>query len=491
MNGFFLISKKYARNITKDTDNELFIFCCFSFLGSCEAFPEPFDDDEFYDGVVSPLRAYATNARSRRSPEDKFSTIKDAESLIPSNYSIHEPPPTNNSEPTGVDFSVLIMNVRDIKELNEELSLEMNLRIYWKDTRLSHLADRSGDKFIVLNPKLVESIWMPDIFIDHVKSVQQPALITKPASLRVYPDSSVRYSARCNVDMKSYAYSSQIMALDWREGKGALLVDFLELPNFDVALDTTQNFMVNTSSGSYSGIRFTILLRRKLSYHLIQTYLPSTLFIIVSWLSFLVPPESVPGRMALCMTTLLTLTAMFSAVRLAKHTERVIRLRSKKTKPPPKISSTVAALTQNGTQPMIGYRTYGEFPSLQHIKQYESSQSNGVGGDVRRRSPPETNGPTPPDPTPVPAKPVPPPPPSQPPPPLPAPPPPVSVPHPIISSTERALSKYELAAKKIEKFTSIVIPSLFIVFNFIYWPWLIESANYYDHRKSSTVYHAL
>ncbi|XP_035706312.1 gamma-aminobutyric acid receptor subunit rho-2 isoform X2 [Folsomia candida] len=428
------------------------------------------------------------------------------------------------------------MNVRDIKELNEELSLEMNLRIYWKDTRLSHLADRSGDKFIVLNPKLVESIWMPDIFIDHVKSVQQPALITKPASLRVYPDSSVRYSARitvtmacqmdfhfypadtqrCNVDMKSYAYSSQIMALDWREGKGALLVDFLELPNFDVALDTTQNFMVNTSSGSYSGIRFTILLRRKLSYHLIQTYLPSTLFIIVSWLSFLVPPESVPGRMALCMTTLLTLTAMFSAVRqntpnvsyvkaldiwmvvciifvfltLVEYTV-LLKLRSKKTKPPPKISSTVAALTQNGTQPMIGYRTYGEFPSLQHIKQYESSQSNGVGGDVRRRSPPETNGPTPPDPTPVPAKPVPPPPPSQPPPPLPAPPPPVSVPHPIISSTERALSKYELAAKKIEKFTSIVIPSLFIVFNFIYWPWLIESANYYDHRKSSTVYHAL
>lgn len=41
------------------------------------------------------------------------------------------------------------------------------------------------------------------------------------------------------------------MALDWREGKGALLVDFLELPNFDVALDTTQNFMVNTSSGRF------------------------------------------------------------------------------------------------------------------------------------------------------------------------------------------------------------------------------------------------
>lgn len=46
------------------------------------------------------------------------------------------------------------------------------------------------------------------------------------------------------------AYSNRILALDWREGKGALLVEYLELPNFDVALDTTQNFMVNTSSGS-------------------------------------------------------------------------------------------------------------------------------------------------------------------------------------------------------------------------------------------------
>ncbi len=68
-------------------------------------------------------------------------------------------------------------------------------------------------------------------------------------------------------------------------------------------------------TGVYSGIRFTVVLRRYLSFHMIQTYLPSTLFVIVSWLSFLVSPESIPGRMTLCMTTLLTLTAMFAAVR--------------------------------------------------------------------------------------------------------------------------------------------------------------------------------
>ena len=42
---------------------------------------------------------------------------------------------------------------------------------------------------------------------------------------------------------------------------------------------------------------------------------PSTVFVVLAWLSLFVPAESVPGRVGMGMTTLLTLTAMFSAVR--------------------------------------------------------------------------------------------------------------------------------------------------------------------------------
>ena len=59
----------------------------------------------------------------------------------------------------------------------------------------------------------------------------------------------------------------------------------------------------------------TVLLRRKISYHLLQTYLPSGLFVIVAWLSLFLPAESIPGRVTMAMTTLLTLAAMFGAVR--------------------------------------------------------------------------------------------------------------------------------------------------------------------------------
>ena len=67
--------------------------------------------------------------------------------------------------------------------------------------------------------------------------------------------------------------------------------------------------------GVYPGVIMTLLFRRKISYHLLQTYLPSGLFVIVAWLSLFLPPESIPGRVTMAMTTLLTLAAMFGAVR--------------------------------------------------------------------------------------------------------------------------------------------------------------------------------
>ena len=50
-------------------------------------------------------------------------------------------------------------------------------------------------------------------------------------------------------------------------------------------------------------------------YHLTLTYIPSIIFVIVAWISFLVPSDVVPGRMVLCVVTLLTLMSMFHSVR--------------------------------------------------------------------------------------------------------------------------------------------------------------------------------
>jgi len=47
----------------------------------------------------------------------------------------------------------------------------------------------------------------------------------------------------------------------------------------------------------------------------VQVYLPSFMFVIVSWVSFLVKPEVVPGRMAMLVTLFLVLINIFNSVR--------------------------------------------------------------------------------------------------------------------------------------------------------------------------------
>ena len=66
---------------------------------------------------------------------------------------------------------------------------------------------------------------------------------------------------------------------------------------------------------SKSGLEIRLHLQRRISLHVTQTFVPSSMFVFISWLSLFIPAELVPGRMALCVTTLLTLVTMFSSTR--------------------------------------------------------------------------------------------------------------------------------------------------------------------------------
>lgn len=67
--------------------------------------------------------------------------------------------------------------------------------------------------------------------------------------------------------------------------------------------------------GNHSTARMLITMSREIRSHLLESYLPSTLFVIMSWGSFVVMPEVVPGRMVLLVTTLLSLVTMFDTIR--------------------------------------------------------------------------------------------------------------------------------------------------------------------------------
>ena len=63
---------------------------------------------------------------------------------------------------------------------------------------------------------------------------------------------------------------------------------------------------------SFSGVE--MKLKRNMQKYLYIYYLPSGLFVVVSWVGFLIPPEVVPGRMAMLITLFLVLINIFNIV---------------------------------------------------------------------------------------------------------------------------------------------------------------------------------
>ena len=67
-------------------------------------------------------------------------------------------------------------------------------------------------------------------------------------------------------------------------------------------------------AGNHSCLEATFHLERSLQYYLIQMYIPSTLIVIVSWLSFWLTVGAVAGRISLGVLTVLTMTTQSSSV---------------------------------------------------------------------------------------------------------------------------------------------------------------------------------
>jgi hypothetical protein len=56
---------------------------------------------------------------------------------------------------------------------------------------------------------------------------------------------------------------------------------------------------------------------REMMHHIIQTYLPTALIVVISWFNFWLDIDSAPARVSLSITTLLTISTQSNAVKLA------------------------------------------------------------------------------------------------------------------------------------------------------------------------------
>lgn len=103
-------------------------------------------------------------------------------------------------------------------------------------------------------------------------------------------------------------YSTKDMSFRWKNDNPITFpkdfdeVGFFRLPKYVVSFATQKEpHILHFNDVDHWSARLEIILSREVKSYLLENYLPSTLFVSMSWGSFVVVPEIVPGRMVGCI----------------------------------------------------------------------------------------------------------------------------------------------------------------------------------------------
>jgi gamma-aminobutyric acid receptor subunit beta len=99
-------------------------------------------------------------------------------------------------------------------------------------------------------------------------------------------------------------------------------VDEAELPQFTIIGCETNDRKEKLATGNYQRLSLSFKLQRNIGYFVFQTYLPSILIVMLSWVSFWINHEATSARVALgnCVTKIILAVSAASTPIIPKVT---------------------------------------------------------------------------------------------------------------------------------------------------------------------------
>jgi len=248
----------------------------------------------------------------------------------------------NKSLPWDYDFKFVVEEISNVNDKAQTMSISMYFGVSWLDPRLNindsateWRAEKTGPKDEVnVSPESLKYIWYPELEIYGLEKFGRQRVLKEMSGVRIRRNQTIHYelgvriTISCRMMFDDYpldAHTCQFQVGSYYDTEKTVVcksryiydesrqrslqhfIEFEELPEKDKS--------IGLPSGTYAACGFQVRLVRKTMQYLVQVYLPSCMFVVVSWVSFLIKPEVVPGRMALLVTLFLVLINIFNSVR--------------------------------------------------------------------------------------------------------------------------------------------------------------------------------
>ncbi|XP_056096815.1 glycine receptor subunit alpha-2-like isoform X2 [Rhinichthys klamathensis goyatoka] len=242
--------------------------------------------------------------------------------------------PNFKGPPVNVTCNIFINSFGSVTETTMDYRVNIFLRQKWNDPRLAY--SEYPDSSLDLDPSMLDSIWKPDLFFANEKGANFHDVTTDNKLLRIFKDGTVLYSIRltlilscpmdlknfpmdvqtCTMQLESFGYTMNDLIFEWLDNGPVQVADGLTLPQFLIRDEKDLGYCTkHYNTGKFTCIEVKFHLERQMGYYLIQMYIPSLLIVILSWVSFWINMDAAPARVALGITTVLTMTTQSSGSR--------------------------------------------------------------------------------------------------------------------------------------------------------------------------------
>uniref|UniRef100_A0A674K7M1 Gamma-aminobutyric acid type A receptor subunit beta2 n=1 Tax=Terrapene triunguis TaxID=2587831 RepID=A0A674K7M1_9SAUR len=218
-------------------------------------------------------------------------------------------------------LSICSINCREILN-SSDYTLTMYFQQAWRDKRLSYNVIPLN---LTLDNRVADQLWVPDTYFLNDKKSFVHGVTVKNRMIRLHPDGTVLYGLRitttaaCMMDLRRYPLDEQNCTLEIESCKyfckscllyGQTVSDVLFIYLF-IYLGTSKK----TVFSAYPRLSLSFKLKRNIGYFILQTYMPSILITILSWVSFWINYDASAARVALGITTVLTMTTINTHLR--------------------------------------------------------------------------------------------------------------------------------------------------------------------------------
>ncbi|KAB0791640.1 hypothetical protein PPYR_03440 [Photinus pyralis] len=248
-------------------------------------------------------------------------------------------------EPLNVTLQLDIMHIEAIEQL--KFKMHMLVAYRYTDYRLRY-SDLSPDRGAMLGEELLRNkIWVPHVILMNERENSIMGLEGNDQFVSISPHGEVIYSYRmtatiycwmdlkkfpfdaqdCHITFRSWTYNASKLLLRWDVVDPVKVANQLHLTEFSLIRYNTLAKLVPASLsrgafvGNYSVLTFEFKLQREIGFYIMDYFIPSTLLVATSWVTFWLQADNAAPRITLGTSTMLAFITL--AQGQSKHLPKV------------------------------------------------------------------------------------------------------------------------------------------------------------------------